>query len=485
MRDRSNDDGRTAGGREKQDRGLMMGLVHCFTEEDSIGNSDATDLAYRIRAKEVSIEEVFADTVTRIEKVEPIIKAVQCADYVTPESSGDVSAPFHGIPTFVKDNTMLRGFPVRMGSKATRSDTATESDEYGSAFSGMGFTLLGKSKLPELAGQPTTEYEVGDPTVNPWNTGHSAGGSSGGAAALVASGAVTVAHANDGGGSIRMPAAWNGLVGMKWSPGRHITGIPRNPAVPDFVSQGVLSRSVRDQEKYMIAMDAQSPRGARSGPVSSGRYSGSKYRVGIISQAYFDIDAEVAAAVTDIGGRLASRGLPVAGTALPYGAEFIEAFYLFYGYATAGLVGLFGLDPAALEVFTREIMLNSTSKPDATEESLAKMRAFGKDVYSKYFSDFDVIITPVAPHAAPELGYLGPLPDFETSSERWRKSIVFGAQCNIAEAPAISVPVGLSTTGLPIGVQILGKPGDDAVVLDLAYLVEEAAEFSQLAYIGA
>ncbi|KJY18236.1 amidase, partial [Streptomyces sp. NRRL S-444] len=179
--------------------------------DDALGEHDAVGLAAAIRRGEVSAAEAARDAGKRVRAVEARLGAVQ-AHVDIPARAAGTGGVFAGVPTFVKDNTDYRGLPTGHGSAAFRPRAARRHAPFTRQFLSSGVTVLGKTRLPEFGFSPTTEYEGAEPVRNPWHTGYSAGGSSGGSAALVAAGAVPIAHANDGGGSIRIPAACCGLV---------------------------------------------------------------------------------------------------------------------------------------------------------------------------------------------------------------------------------------------------------------------------------
>ncbi|MDT4939080.1 MAG: amidase, partial [Pseudonocardiales bacterium] len=199
--------------------------MHAFGD-DVLGDLDGTALARLIVAREVSAVEVIEAAIARAEQVEPALDAVQVTDYERARASARQPrpGPFGGVPTFVKDNTDVAGLPTSHGSEAFRGNVAKADAPFTTMLTGLGLVSLGKSRLPEFGLNASTEFMTQPPTRNPWNPAYSSGASSGGAAALVAAGVVPLAHANDGGGSIRIPAACCGLVGLKPTRGRVAPG---------------------------------------------------------------------------------------------------------------------------------------------------------------------------------------------------------------------------------------------------------------------
>src|SRR5690554_1702076 len=222
---------------------------HCF-RDDAMGESDATELAARIRSGEVSAEDVARAAVQRARLAQPVLNGVAAENYEQAlkqaASLPDPDAPFAGVPTFIKDNTDVAGLPTGHGSAAVPANVARTTGAFARQMLAQGHLNLGKSTLPEFGFNATTEPAHAEPTRNPWNPAYSSVASSGGAAALVAAGVVPVAHANDGGGSIRIPAACCGLVGLKPTRGRVVDNDAARDLPVSIVSDGVVTRSVRE-----------------------------------------------------------------------------------------------------------------------------------------------------------------------------------------------------------------------------------------------
>ncbi|MBO0841199.1 MAG: amidase, partial [Sciscionella sp.] len=195
--------------------------VHAFTD-DALGDHDAVELARLVRAGEVSAAELADAARARAERVGVLNAVAYWPDEPRYPSHDTDDAAFAGVPTFVKDNTIVAGMPTNHGTAAFPDKTGTHDGAFTKQFLSTGFTVLGKTRLPEFGFLPTTEYADAQPVRNPWHVDYSSGGSSGGAAALVAAGVVPIAHGNDGGGSIRIPSANCGLIGLKPTRGRLI-----------------------------------------------------------------------------------------------------------------------------------------------------------------------------------------------------------------------------------------------------------------------
>jgi amidase len=249
-------------------RGLLAtvyatGLAACSPKapvavpEPSRDLPDATQLASMIRGGETSAAEAVDAAIRRAEAIQPQINFMVANMFAMARerAKAPLAGPFAGVPYLIKDLNDVTGVVTRYGSRATaNAPPATGQSAYVDATFAAGVVSIGKSATPEHGYLPTTEPLAFDPTRNPWNTQRSSGGSSGGAAAAVAAGVVPMAHASDGGGSIRFPAANCGLVGLKPSRGRLISGEPGARPL-DLGVQGVVSRTVRDTAGMFAATE--------------------------------------------------------------------------------------------------------------------------------------------------------------------------------------------------------------------------------------
>ena len=296
--------------------------IHAFGD-DALGDHDAVALAGLIRRGELGIREVTGAAIARAGKVAEL-NAVVVDRYDESVSGADADAPLYGVPTFVKDNTDIAGLPTNHGTSAYRAKPAAADGPYARQLLATGLTVLGKSALPEYGFNASTEFADRPPTRNPWHTGYSVGASSGGAAALVASGVVPIAHANDGGGSIRIPAACAGLVGLKPSRGRHANG-PQARLMPiNLISEGVLTRTVRDTAAYLAAVErhAFNPKLPVIGTIDVP--STRRLRIGVLTDgiAGRTVDQDTRATVEATADLLAEAGHFVEPAALPLTEDF-------------------------------------------------------------------------------------------------------------------------------------------------------------------
>ena len=283
------------------------------------GNYDAVGLAELVRKKEVSAKELLDEAIARTAKVDPQINAVVVKHYDYAERQierGLPDGPFTGVPFLLKDLDLLEGTRTTSGATVLKDFVADHNGTLAQRFLDTGVSIFGKSSSPEFGLMPTTESRLHGPTRNPWNLEHSSGGSSGGAAAAVAARILPVAHASDGGGSIRIPASASGVFGLKPTRARNPLGPDRGEGWGGFSCGHVVSISVRDSAVMMDAIHGPEPSSPYVAPPPErpfsqevGRDPG-KLRIAFTDKSpYGDaIDPEIAAAVREIAGLLAGLG---------------------------------------------------------------------------------------------------------------------------------------------------------------------------------
>src|SRR5271168_270657 len=283
------------------------------------GNYDAVGLADLVRNKEVSAKELLDEAVARTAKVDPQINAVVVKHYDYAErqiENGLPDGPFTGVPFLLKDLDLLQGTRTTFGASIYKDNVADHTGTLAQRFLNAGLTIFGKSSSPEFGLMPTTESRLHGPTRNPWNLAHSSGGSSGGAGAAVAARILPVAHASDGGGSIRIPASASGVFGLKPTRARNPLGPDRGEGWSGFSCGHVLSISVRDSAAMLDAIHGAEPSSPYVAPPPErpfaqevGRDPG-RLRIAFTDRSpYGDaIDSEIAAAVRDVAALLAALG---------------------------------------------------------------------------------------------------------------------------------------------------------------------------------
>nr|WP_296773554.1 amidase [Rhodococcus sp. (in: high G+C Gram-positive bacteria)] len=466
--------------------------VHSFGD-DALGRLDATGIAAAIASGDISAAEAVDAAIARADAVDSRLNAIQSSDFdrAREHARRPGSGVFAGVPTFVKDNTDVAGLASNHGSLGVDAAPATRNAPFTDQLLSTGLISLGKSTLPEFGFNASTEYETLPPTRNPWNTEYSSGASSGGSAALVAAGVVPLAHANDGGGSIRIPAAACGLVGLKLTRGReladaHSAGMPVN-----IVSNGVLTRTVRDTATFVAQIERYraAPRLAPVGLVEGP--SSRRLRIGVISSSLpgIDVDDPTRKAVSDTAQLLSALGHDVTELGLPLPEKELEAFqedFKHYWGLLAFAVHRFGkrvmdpsFDASAIDALTRGLSAMFLRAFWRTPQVIRRLRQ-SEAIYHRSFADVDVMVSPVVAHTTPRLGHLSPANGFDVLFPRLLAYVAFTPLNNASGGPALSLPLAQSPEGLPIGVQLSADHGAEGRLLELAFELEAAQAFRRI-----
>ncbi len=449
---------------------------------------DATETAERVARGDVSAREVVDAALGRAEDVAGLNALVTA----TPErarlaAQASPRGPLFGVPFAVKDLAQVEGVRTAWGSAASGHFVSRRSDPTVTLLERTGLIAIGKSATPELGMTGTTEPLAFGPCRNPWDRGRSTGGSSGGAGALVASGVVPIAHASDGGGSIRIPASCCGLVGLKPSRGRlDMEGsrlLPVNIAV-----HGVLTRTVRDTVAFWKAIERELPtRGlAPIGEVAGAPTRRLRLGVYVDSPVGTAVDPEVRAAVDRAAALAAELGHEVRRIRCPFPAQVVHDFtrlWCFVGWlqAKAGRVLVHrGFDATKLEPFTRGFSRAFRGDISGSLAAVGRLRGFTRH-YADLAAPYDVLVGPTLGEPPPLLGYLATDRDFDETLERLTSFTPFTGLFNAAGAPALSLPLGRTSSGLPVGVQLAGAIGAERVLLELAIELDSAAPREKIA----
>lgn len=455
---------------------------HCF-RDDAMADDDATALAERIRSGDVSAGEVAMAAIERAQAATPVIHGVESECYHKArqhsQHPGSLSGPFAGVPTYIKDNTDVQGLPTGHGSRAISPKIAQKTSPFAEQMLAQGYLCLGKSALPEFGFNATTEPVTGPPTRNPWNLAFSSGASSGGAAALVAAGVVPIAHANDGGGSIRIPAACCGLVGLKPTRGRVVDNDAARDLPVNIVSDGVVTRSVRDTagflahaESYFLNRKLPAV-GHIQGPSSR------QLRIGMVLDSIngYPTDSETRITVEQTARHLEKLGHVIEPMDIPVANSFPDDFALYWGMLA------YGVKARGKKLFHPDF---DKHQVDGLTDGLAAMfrRQFWRlpaviwrlkrswHDYQHRMQNYDAVLTPVLGQTTQPLGHLRPDVPFDTLFERLSGYVNFTPLANATGAPAIALPMGKSTHGLPVSVQFMARHGDERTLLELAYALE-------------
>jgi len=469
--------------------------IQAFSD-DALGHDDATGLAHKLRRREVSNVEVTEAAIRRARRIEPRLhgvvseyyeQALESARRLDNERPGGNPGFFRGVPTFIKDNLNVVGLPTRHGSAAIPANTATQTSPFAQQMLMQGYVCLGKSSMPEFGFNATTEPAHAEPTRNPWNPAYSTGASSGGSAALVAAGAVPIAHANDGGGSIRIPAACCGLVGLKPSRGRLVDNDAVHSLPINIISDGIVSRSVRDTANFMAEAESWfrnpklPPIGRVEGPSSE------KLRIGLVFDSIngHRTDDVTRKAVEDTARQLERLGHQIVPVAVPVPETFPDDFALYWALLAFGVRanGHKLLNPAfdkrKVDGLTNGLAQKFKHNFWRLPGALWRLRRSARD-YARAMDGYDAVLTPVLGHTTPPLGHLSPDVPFDTLFERLTRYVNFTPLANATGAPAISLPAALTENNLPVSVQLMGKQGGEATLLQLAFALEAAQPWAGL-----
>lgn len=386
------------------------------------------------------------------------------------------------MPTLFKDNIAVGGMVVTGGSRAFGSTPQPTDGAVAAQYRATGLIPIGTSTMPEFGWTCTTET-LDYQTHNPWGTSYSAGGSSGGSAAYVAAGVVPIAHGNDGGGSIRIPAHACGLVGLKPTRGRLRIEAGDRILPVHITSNSVLARSVRDVAGFFAAAE-QIYRNRTLKPMGLiDRPQRRPLRVGLlIDSPATDVrtDAATRSVVEGFGDRLEALGHHVEpyewGMPATFKEDFASYWMLLAYLASTGTEKTFGpgYDPAELEPLTKFLGAEGRKRLKRMPIAVARLLASSAVVRRQLRGGPDVIVSPVLFGTTPKLGYLGA--DLEPT-EHFRRLLdlcAFTPWQNATGAPAISLPVGTTADGMPIGAMVTATHGAEALLLRVALQVENA-----------
>jgi len=472
-----------AGGRRVNSR------CHAFGD-DALGDHDAVGLVERLRAGEVSPRELVEAAIARTEAVNPALNGLAFEAFDRARARADARRPyggyFDGVPSFIKDNVAVQGMPTMQGADAWEPHPMPADGEWAKVFRSTGLVPLGKTQMSEFGFSGSAEHPRIGPVRNPWNPERTAGASSSGSAAFVAAGVVPIAHANDGGGSIRIPASCNGLVGLKPTRGR--LPLDRETArMPlHIVANGVVSRSVRDTAAFLREAERvyRNPKLPAIGDVTSPGTQ--RLRIAFctksimreVSQEMRELTVKTAALLEELGHTVTEIDNPV-----PY--RFKDEFLTYWSFLAFSVVRggrqMFGpsFDRTKLDNLTLGLDRQAARSLHRVPLAIARL-ARSRRITQRLSGAYDVVLMPTLAEDTPPIGYLDPTASFDQIMDRLLEWVAFTPLQNATGDPAISLPLGESASGMPVGMMLSAVWGQESRLLELAYELEEARPWARI-----
>ncbi len=486
---------------------------------DEYVQHDATSLANLVRQGEVSPSELLDAALARADDTREL-NAIVCRLDDTARAQArkpvDARAPFCGVPFLVKDLFQdIAGVPTSSGSKSMARRPAPEDSDVVRRWREAGLLIFGKTNTPEFGARNVTEPALWGPARNPWDRNRTPGGSSGGSAAAVAAGVVPVAGANDGGGSIRIPAAACGLFGLKAGRGRISMGPLMAEGMNGAAVQGVVSRSVRDSAAMLDVLqgpEAHAPyhMAAPTTPyVDAMKTAPGRLRIGFTTESPVGtpVDPQAVAAVQDAAALLSALGhhvepVPQPVNGLHLAEDFLLAWFCAQAFIVQTLRDTAGAAPTDFESDTR--LMAAVGRSISAVELLkceARWHEHNRAL-ARYHAEYDLWLSPTLSAPPPTIGSMDTPWALDLLSDvvsrvglagRLRHSQAFQTtvlhnlawtpytqMANLTGRPAMSVPLHWTTAGLPLGVQFVGPLNGEALLLQLASQLEQARPWAHL-----
>lgn len=446
------------------------------------GFRDGVAIAAAIASGETTALAEVEAAIARARAVEGQINGIvtETFEIARADAGGVLAGPFAGVPSFIKDLIDWRGAPTLKGSRGLAGHMATADSVFAARWRRAGIVSLGKSATPEAGLISSTEPLSNGPTRNPWDLSRIPGGSSGGAAALVAAGVVPFAHASDGGGSIRIPASSCGVFGLKPSRDRLPYNEPGATPPPLQISVNhAVTVSVRDSIELFRA--AEMP-GADYPPLGDIKPLTRRLKIGFAPEPIGGtaLHPDTRAAIEDVAQLCRDLGHTVIDYTIPMdGPKFTDAFIMYWaagaGEFAQAVSAASGkpVSPEILEPWTLGLANMAASRMADLPGIIGYLLAFEEE-YHSFFNDLDILLTPVTGSPAVPVGEQAPDGDFEAVMDSVLKFVAYTSPMNVAGAASMSVPLAWSPTGLPIGAMFSGRRGDDALLFELALELEAA-----------
>lgn len=452
---------------------------------DDVLEQDAVGQAALVAAGKVSALELVDASIARIERFNPRLNVLASSAFEAARDKArtKLTGPFAGVPFLAKDLLAYPGQTHTLGSRMFAQQRAAAGSAFTQRFDAAGLITLGKTTTSEFGLLGSTESLLSGVTKNPWQPALSAMGSSGGSAAAVAAGLVPMAHASDGGGSIRIPSSACGLFGFKPGPGRSVAAMPDD--MGGILIDHVVTRSVRDSALFLSLVEAEQPPGGKIGYVRNA--SRAKLRIGFYAQTAPGAAPQpgVLNALLKSVALCRELGHEVTEIAAPQiDAAGADAFFTLAGAGMDQLARMLEpmlggpVGPAQLEPFTLALIARFRAQPEgALQRAQAAVERARQRVHA-LFERCDVVLCPTMPITPPRLGTLAPDLPCELLIERTKTVAGYTAIHTFAGVPAMSVPLAL-IDDVPVGSHFAARAGGEHMLLELAYQLEAAAPWAQ------
>lgn len=474
---------------------------------------DGVALADLIEKKEVTAKEALEASFEQLEKVNPILNAF---NYVRKEKAfaeleNLEEGPFKGVPTALKDiSQTIEGEPSTGGSRLLKDVPAQVTANFTKRLLKTGVLSIGNTTTPEFALKNITEAQIHGPTRNPWNYAHAPGGSSGGAAAAIASGVVPIAGASDGGGSIRIPASFSGLVGLKPTRGKTPVGPGSGRNWQGAAIEFVLTKTVRDTARMLDEMQVVQEAAAFQTPLYDGSYEEDAHktfdrplRIGytVDSPVGTPVSQDAKDAVMKVIKFLEAEGHHVEeATNGVDGRKLMRNYFLMNSGEMAALMNqledAFGRKLTEKDMEVETWLLNRAGQSVSAAEFASSLSSWDEaaEQMAYFHETYDFYLTPGAAYGAPKIGELTPsdekaqklLQEMESLNPNQQQELIydmflpsltyspFTPLANLTGQPAITVPVHMTQAGLPMGVQFVAPKGADHRLIQIATQLEES-----------
>jgi amidase len=461
--------------------------VHAFGD-DALGHLDTVGLVDALHTGQVSVPEVVEAAIARSERVHTQVGGIAHAAFDRARAEAFDPRPgfFAGVPTWVKDNSDVAGMPTMHGTDAWVARRSRHDGDFARMFLATGLIPLGKSQLSEYGYLPTAEHPRLGAVRCPWDPTRTAGASSAGSGAMVAAGAVPLAHANDGGGSIRIPASINGLVGLKPTRGRLAQDALLREMPVRIVADGVLTRSVRDTAAFYREAE-KIYRPLKLPPIGDlTRPARRRLRVAVhtegvgrsASPEVTELTLKTAALLEELGHSVEQADPPVTST-------FVDDFLLYWASTALFLVRTgrrthgASWDPSRHDNVTTGLARHAQRNLHRFPRAIRRLRR-SRRAARRFYETYDVSLTPTLGTETPVIGHLDPTLEYDVVMDRVLDWVVFTPWQNATGDPAISLPLQTTADGLPQGMMFGAGAGREATLLELAYELEEARPFPRI-----